>query len=156
HVIEVTKPSALAHYQLAMAQGKAGNTHEVLAHVSKAAELDPNNAVIHYKYALTLAKVDPDRAIEEFLLTAKLDPGFPEPHRHLAQLYGEQGKQAEATSELQEILRIDPEDVQAHVRLGLTYMKQWDMDEARRHFEEAVRLNPQNSEAHNYLGLTHA
>jgi len=133
----------LARLQLAKAYERAGNAAGVVAQYRALQEIAPQDAEYVYqlgnaylKYAgwcvQEIARVNPrsarlyqvmaenslaqgrlDLAERAFQRAAQADPGLPEIHYALAQVYLQQGKPAEARHELERELAIAPESVAA-------------------------------------------
>ncbi|PYO48174.1 MAG: hypothetical protein DMD84_21745, partial [Candidatus Rokuibacteriota bacterium] len=73
----------------------------------------------------------------------------------LATTYMDAGKDAEARSELERILRADPRSIDARVQLGFLYGRAKRFDESIAVLREAVNLEPRRPELFLYLGTAY-
>lgn len=107
------------------------------------AELQPNNALAQYYYAISLWK---GRRIEgsgldlqkiEALLkrSIELDGKLPEPHTQLGRLYADRKDYAQSIAEYQRSLELNPNQPDAHYRLGTDLVRLGQKDRAQAEFD---------------------
>jgi tetratricopeptide (TPR) repeat protein len=121
---------------------------EVIQRFHRFAELEPNNAMALYYYAMSLWKgkraEDPSSdvpEVESLLLKAvALDPKLAEPHVKLGNLYADRHEYAKSIPEYQRALELNPNLPDAHYRLGQDYVHTGDKDRAQAEFDVYQRL----------------
>lgn len=92
---------------------------------------------------------------EEYAQRAvSLAPASGEAHYTLGQVYKEQGRDNQATSELRTAVSLDPQHSNAYNALGHIKLAQNSLVEAQENFTRAIDLNSGNSSAHFGLGST--
>lgn len=135
----------------------------------KALALQPSNAQAHSGKALILmnrlqsssATIIKQRdtmlkqAESECQQAVAIDPGMPEAHYNLGQVYKEQGRLDEAAKEFRSATQCDPQYSDAYAGLGMTKLLQGSLSEAQENFKRAITLNSGNSTAHFGLGKTY-
>jgi tetratricopeptide (TPR) repeat protein len=111
------------------------------------AQLQPDNALANYYYAVSLRKQSPGAAeppgsthIESLLLKAlELNPGLGDAHLQLGILYSQRGDIARSISEYREAVAVgsnsDDTLAEAHYRLGQAYVRAGEKAKARGEFE---------------------
>lgn len=122
-----------------------------MAHAGKAMVLynrlaSSNNTVIKSRDAmLSQAEAEAKQALS-------IDPGMPEGHVTLGNIYKEQGKIDDAINAYKEATNLDPKYSEAYAQLGLAKMMKEQYGEAVSDLKMAVSLNTGNSTAHYGLG----
>lgn len=96
-----------------------------------------------------------DRAVEEYLETIRIQPGFAEAYNNLGLIYYVQGKFTESASALSSGLQIKPTLIGANLYLGVDYIKSGHANEAIPYLRRAVRLEPGNKDAQSWLGTAY-
>ncbi|MEW6416508.1 MAG: tetratricopeptide repeat protein [Nitrospirota bacterium] len=86
-----------------------------------------------------------DKAIEQYQMALKLNPGFAEAYVNLGIAYESLGSVDKAIEHFQTAIELKPESAKAHNNLGIAYKKTGLIDKAIEHFQMAVKLNPNNS-----------
>jgi len=76
-------------------------------------------------------------------------------HHNLGVAYLEQGRLAEAVTQLEEALRIRPNYTTAHLNLGSAYSAMGRFSDAEREYRRTIQLKPDKAEAYNNLGKLH-
>jgi tetratricopeptide (TPR) repeat protein len=123
----------------------------VIQRFRRFAELQPNNALATYYYAMSLWKgkraedpgFDP-RQIESLLQKAvTLDPALPDAHVQLGNLYADQHEYAKSIPEYQRALELNANLPDAHYRLGQDYVHTGQKDRAQEEFAVYQRLRAQ-------------
>jgi Flp pilus assembly protein TadD len=109
----------------------------------RANELNPNLAMNHYHYAWYLAVHSRfDEAIEEHILSKKLDPLNPKHTADLGLLYWYEGRYEEAIDEAQKSLELNPDYDQGLYVLGRTYAVMGMFEEAIAAGKKLVEVAP--------------
>src|SRR2546422_3404326 len=93
-----------------------------------------------------------DRASDAFRRVVMLEPTNLRARYFLATTYMDGGKEAEAQTELEKILRADPRSVDARVQLAFLHGRGKRHDQAVALLREAVNLEPKRPELFLYLG----
>ena len=128
------------HYELAQNHYLAGEYDEVIAHLNKALELDPN-----YGYALNLLayshshKKEYDQALEYFRRYASVSPGDANPFDSMGETYFRMGKLDEAIQKFKEALEVKP-DFGSDWRISYIYAVKKDYDEAMRWQDQFIDM----------------
>ena len=126
--------------------------NEVIERFRRFAELQPNNGMALYYYAMSLWKgkraQDPDfdpRQIESLLKRAiAADPKIAEAHLQLGNLNADQSKFAEAIPEYQRALELKSDLADAHYRLAQSYVRTGQKDKAQEQFQVYQQLRAQH------------
>lgn len=135
----------------------------------KALQMDPRNAMAHAGLAMVMynslqsssqtVRSNQDAILRNAEAECKqglaIDPGMPEAHYTLGNVYRSQGKIDEALSEYKEASRLDPEYSEAFAGVGLVNMNKGQWADAVTAFKQAIALSPGNSTAHYGLGRTY-
>jgi tetratricopeptide (TPR) repeat protein len=125
---------------------------EVIQTFRRFAELQPNNALAIYYYAMSLWKgkraEDPgfDLGQIESLLkkVVAIDPALPEAHVQLGNLYADQHEYAKSIPEYQRALELNANLPDAHYRLGQDYVHTGQKDRAQEEFAVYQRLRAEH------------
>ncbi len=114
----------------------------VIARFRRFSELEPNNALATYYYAMSLWKGKREQdagfdlgQVETLLKRAQaLDPKLPEPSVQLGNLYADRHDYARSIPEYQRALALDSNLPDAHYRLGQDYVRLAQKDRAQEEF----------------------
>lgn len=87
-----------------------------------------------------------------FAHTLSVNPHSFMAHEHLATVYAQAGRVAEAVSEHEQALQLNPNWGPSHTQLAVLLQGQGELGEAVRHAREGVRLNPGTAASHLALG----
>jgi tetratricopeptide (TPR) repeat protein len=125
---------------------------EVIERFRRYAELQPNNGLALYYYAMSLWKgkraQDPEfdpKQIDSLLRRAiAADPKLPEANLQLGNLNADQGKFADAIPEYQRALELNPDLADARYRLGQAYVRSGQKDKAQEQFQVYQQLRAQH------------
>lgn len=125
---------------------------EVIQRFKRYAELQPNNALAQYYYAMSLWKgkraADSGldlHAIESLLQKAiKLDDKLAEAHVQLGNLYADQHQYEKSVPEYVRALELNPNLPDAHYRLGTDYVHLGQKDQGHKEFELYQQLRAQH------------
>jgi tetratricopeptide (TPR) repeat protein len=124
----------------------------------------PSAAFVHNGFGVVLEERGRTaEAREEFLTALRLEPGYGDAHRSLADLYSEAGLLDEAIAEFRLALQVNPEDPVLRDHLGyVLYLKgekeylKGETDSAITQFNEAIRFKPDQFETYKSLGMIYS
>lgn len=125
---------------------------EVIQRFLRYSELEPNNALAQYYYAMSLWKgkqaqgAGLNRQVVESLLkkSIELDGKLPEPHMQLGNLYADQHEYEKSIPEYVRALELNPNLPEAHYRLGTDYVHVGQKDRAQSEFDVYQKLRAQH------------
>ena len=125
---------------------------EVIQRFKRYAELQPNNALAQYYYAMSLwkGKRAQDSGLDlhtiESLLqkSIALDNKLPEAHLQLGNLYADQHLYEKSIPEYERALELNPNLPDAHYRLGTDYVHLGQKDRGHKEFEIYQQLRAQH------------
>lgn len=125
---------------------------DVIERFRRYAELQPNNGLALYYYAMSLWKgkraQDPEfdpKPIDLLLRRAiAADPKLPESHLQLGNLNADQGKFADSIPEYQRALELNADLADAHYRLGQAYVRTGQKDKAQAQFQVYQQLRAEH------------
>jgi tetratricopeptide (TPR) repeat protein len=125
---------------------------EVIQRFRRFSELQPNNAMALYYYAMSLWKgkraEDPGfdlHEVESLLQkSTALDPSLPEAHVQLGNLYADQRAYEKSIPQYTRALELNPNLPDAHYRLGQDYVHLGKKDRAQQEFDVYQRLRAQH------------
>jgi tetratricopeptide (TPR) repeat protein len=125
---------------------------EVIQRFHRFSELQPNNALALYYYAMSLWKgkraEDPGfdlREVESLLQkSTALDPSLPEAHVQLGNLYADQREYAKSVPQYTRALELNANLPDAHYRLGQDYVHLGQKDRAQQEFDVYQKLRAQH------------
>jgi tetratricopeptide (TPR) repeat protein len=119
-----------------------GQAEDVIKRFQRYAELQPDNALAQFYYAMSLWKgkriedAELDLAAVESLLkkAIALDGSLAEPHMQLGSLYADQHEYEKSIPEFVRALELDPNLPDAHYRLGTDYVHTKQKESAQKEF----------------------
>jgi tetratricopeptide (TPR) repeat protein len=125
---------------------------EVVERFRRFADLQPKNGRAVYYYAMSLWKgkraQDPNLDVSQIEVLLKkaiaLDPGLPEAHLQLANLYSDQKKYAESVPEYLRARELNPNLADVHYRLAQAYVRLGEKDLAQAEFKVHKQLEEQH------------
>ena len=133
-------------------ESSPNRAEDVIQRFRRYAELQPDNALAQYYYAMSLWKgrrteksgLDLQR-IESLLQKAiALDEKLPEAHVQLGNLYSDQHEYEKSIPEYVRALELDPNLPDAHYRLGTDYVHLGQKDRAQKEFDMYQKLRAQH------------
>lgn len=125
---------------------------DVIQRFRRFAELQPNNALALYYYAISLWKgkraEDPTLNLQEveslLLKSIALDPKLAQAYVQLGNLYADRREYARSIPEYESALKLDPNLPDAHYRLGQDYIHTGQKDRAQEHLVIYQRLRAEH------------
>jgi tetratricopeptide (TPR) repeat protein len=125
---------------------------DVIDRFRRYAELQPNNGLALYYYAMSLWKgkraqdpaFDPKQIDSLLRRAVAADPQLPEAHLQLGNLNADQGKFTDAIAEYQLALDLNFDIADAHYRLGQAYVRTSQKDKAQEQFQVYQQLRAQH------------
>ncbi|MBX9667576.1 MAG: tetratricopeptide repeat protein [Candidatus Obscuribacterales bacterium] len=167
--LQRNKNSVPATVGYGMALAKQFKLDGAKAQFEKALQMDPRNAMAHAGLAMVMynglqsssqtVRANQDAILRNAEAECKqglaIDPGMPEAHYTLGNVYRTQGRVDEALSEYKEASRLDPEYSEAFAGVGLVNMNKGQWADAVTAFKQAIQLSSGNSTAHYGLGRTY-
>ncbi|MBK5187251.1 MAG: tetratricopeptide repeat protein [Gemmatimonadaceae bacterium] len=123
HALEEDLSYFTAHTRMAMLQLSQGDTASALTEMDLAAQLQPNDPVLRYSYALVLIRARRDgEAATQLTKSVQADPYFAAPHLLLARMADVEQYTDDAVKEYQQFLSLapksDPQAATARTRLA--------------------------------------
>ena len=144
---------ASAHYYLGKALVSAGQIEEAVVEYRKAVRLDGDHhgAAIGELANLLSGLGNWEEAIEVYLETIRIAPGYFPAHFGLGNALLAKRDYAGAAAAFRAAIRLDPKHAVAHNQLGNALVRERDVAAAIAEYREAVRLDAKNAAAHNNL-----
>ncbi len=133
-------------------QSSPSQADDVIRRFQRYAELEPENALAQYYYAMSLWKgqqadgATPNtQEVESRLKRAiALDDAMPDAHMQLGNLYADEHNYAESIPEYTRALSLDPNLPNAHYRLGTDYVHTGQKEQAQAEFAVYQKLRAQH------------
>jgi Tfp pilus assembly protein PilF len=120
------------------------------------ARKSPGHAIVHYNLGIGYqAHSMLDKAMEQFLITIKLDPCYVDAQINLGNVYQARNMFEKAVEQYLIAIRLKPDYAIAHNNLGNAYQARNMFDKAVEQYLIAIRLKPDYVEAHNNLGIAY-
>jgi tetratricopeptide (TPR) repeat protein len=150
---DLSPTDARCYFFLSKAYYSSPNmAEEVIVKFRRYAELQPNNALAQYYYAMSLWKgrrvgdAELDLREVEALLqkSIALDSKLPEAHVQLGNLYADQHEYEKSIPEYVRALELDPNLSDAHYRLGTDYVHVGKKDQAQQEFDVYQKLRAEH------------
>lgn len=119
----------------------------------RAAALDPKLPLVHYLLGeFYLYKSNVEKAIQEFELEQKLNPGYAGTYDRLGDSYNRVGRYDDAERALQRSILLDATATGPYILMGKVLMKKKDYASALNYLEKALRMDPSNYISHHLMG----
>jgi tetratricopeptide (TPR) repeat protein len=149
----VLPDSAAAHLFLARMLLRQGYDPIDEQNAQKAAEMDPKLPLVHYLLGeFYLYKSNVQKAIEEFELEQKLNPGYAATYDRLGDSYSRVGKYDDAERALQRAILLDATATGPYILMGKVLIKKKDFASATNYLQKALRMDPSNYMSHHLMG----
>jgi tetratricopeptide (TPR) repeat protein len=94
----------------------------------------------------------PEEALKEYLLLAKLEPFNAEHYYNAAVLFEQRDNSEQALNYYRKAVETDPKHAPAHASLGLLLFKNKQMTDAKQEINIALKLDPKNTKAYFFQG----
>ena len=133
-------------YELAFMEFKMVNENAIFDGSIPEAVFRQKMAILYKKFNQT------DKALREYLLLTKIEPGNSENDFNVAQILENQGKTPQAMSFYQKCLAVNPKNANAHSAMGYLLFKSKQYSEAKKEIDAAIRLSPETYASYYYLG----
>ncbi len=116
---------------------------------------DPKNAPLIFVLGTILRGQERfDEALDAFMESEQLEPGFPETHNQISYLFYRTDDGNDALAEARTALSIDPANAEGYRYLGLALYAKRHYDAALNAFEKSLEREPENAEAYFDIGIT--
>ncbi len=146
---------AQALYLLGVIAQDAGEHAKAVEYFTRASELRPGEAIIHFQKAVSHNQSgDTASATESYRQALSLNPNYVQAHCNLGNLLKRAGDRAGAIACYTQALQLAPEAAQIHYNLGVCYQDQFQPERAIECFRQAVRHQPDYAAAYNNLGVS--
>ena len=144
-----------AHYILACAYERTGDSEKAVEEYSKAIEVDPEDGWNRKALGdIYLKQGEFEKASDEYKRADELYPdGYTEAHHNLLAVHVHQGHYEEAIGEYLKFIEDNPKSARAHNNLGLIYAKKGDRAEAEKEYKVALKIKDDYSDPHYNLGV---
>ena len=128
---------------LATALSQLGNFKDAVSMHRKSVELQPGNALVHYRFGNTYLRVnDLDNAAAAFRRAIMLAPEYYPAHGNLAMILMQKGDYTAAEVHLQTLLKLIPNDPSPYTILAELRIQQGRFEEAIKLYRQALELSP--------------
>ena len=149
----VPADSAAAHLFLARMLLRQGYDPVAEQNAQQAAAMDPKLPLVHYLLGeFYLYKSNVLKAIEEFELEQKLNPGYAGTYDRLGDCYSRVGRYDDAERALQRSILLDATATGPYILMGKVLVKKKDYASALNYLEKCLRMDPSNYIAHHLMG----
>ena len=118
----------------------------------RAIELNPNDALAHHWYGLTIAERRPEEAVAEIERAAELDPLSKAIDIDVGMVYMRAGRVDDAIAHLKRVLTVYPDANDARLTLGEAYIRRDRPADAALEFERVLAADPVNGASMTWLG----
>ncbi|MEK9153686.1 MAG: tetratricopeptide repeat protein [Patescibacteria group bacterium] len=166
--VQESKTAALKSPNLAMVYETAGVVYREIQDLVSGSKdwavksfqdvlrLEPlNPAVLTELGKLALVDKNEEAARDYFQKAIAMKADFVDAHLQIAFLDDQSGKQEEAQSRLENLVRVSPFSVEAHFQLGRAYYNAAEYDKAAEQFQSAIVLFPNHSNSLYSLALVY-
>jgi tetratricopeptide (TPR) repeat protein len=145
----------LAHFHLALAYARIGQTSDAVSEYENCLWLNSNFTPAHYALsALCLEIGDIDGAIRQLQLVVQSIPNASEPHYNLGVAFRRQGlHDDEAVVEFRRAVQIDAANVRAQIALAELISERHEYKSAEETLRAALVQRPDSAEVHYTFGL---
>lgn len=149
----VAPDSAAAHLFVARMLLRQGYDPVAEQNAQQAAAMDPKLPLVHYLLGeFYLYKSNLQKAIEEFELEQKLNPGYAGTYDRLGDCYSRVARYDDAERALQRSILLDATATGPYILMGKVLVKKKDYASALNYLEKSLRMDPSNYIAHHLMG----
>lgn len=153
HALHATKDNFVAHNNLGVALEESGDINNALLHYKKAITLRPHYAEAHNNMGSALSKIGNIQGAEKhFREAVRLRPDFAKAHNNLGNIYAGMTRMDSAVNAYQTALKINPYYAKALHNLGSAFIRDGAIDEGISYLNKALSIQPYLWEAHFNLG----
>lgn len=151
-VVQDAPLDTTALYELGRILVNGRHPKEALPYLSKAAQLDPQQALIANTHGVALRQLgQSDEAIREYRRAIAIDPEFSAAYINLARACNEMGLLDEAIQAGRRSVRLEPQSIEAINNLASALRSLGNVDEAAELFLKASSLTTDTTPVSNYL-----
>jgi tetratricopeptide (TPR) repeat protein len=149
----VAPDSAAAHLFVARMLLRQGYDPIAEQNALQAAALDPKLPLVHYLLGeFYLYKSNLEKAIAEFEVEQRLNPGNAATYDRLGDCYSRVGKYDDAARALQRSILLDATATGPYILMGKVLIKKKDFASAATYLQKALRMEPSNYIPHHLMG----
>lgn len=150
--LELDPKLVMAHANLIILYGRAGDLKKAEEHYQAAVKLNPNQfADAPYNYGLVLMKEGKlGEAEKAFRKALEINPSFADAHNNLGFVLERQGKLAEAIVEYKKAVEERPDFRQAHFNLGRVLVNRQQYQEGIRELQQTLQPVDESTPAYLY------
>jgi len=154
----IQNPNAwLAHNNLGVILGEAGNFEAATAQYEQALRIKPDYAQAHYNLGVALFRLGRvEEAVWHWEEALRIEPDYAKAHDYLGNALAQAGRLEDAIGQYEQALRINPNYAEAHYNLGVALSRLGRVQEAMEHYEWALQIKPNYAEAQNRLARLQA
>jgi tetratricopeptide (TPR) repeat protein len=153
NAIEIDPRLAAAHWQLARAYLRLGNSEAAYHELTETVTLEPGNPDAQLELAvLLLARRQYNEAQAAAQTALKLAPNSARAHAILGEKYILTHDRQNAVQELRKTVDADPQRVQGYAALGAAYLAAGQIADGEAAYKKGVEVNPRSVQAHLALG----
>jgi tetratricopeptide (TPR) repeat protein len=140
---ELVPDYAKAQAELGLEWAKSKDFEKAAFHLSRAIELNPEDAGFHLALADSLRGLGQDeRAVEEYRRTLQMDPDRPGAHCHYANFLNEHRRTEEAKAEWSREPKTSPDFPEAQYNLAILGVQEGRVEEGLNHWRLAIQADP--------------
>jgi tetratricopeptide (TPR) repeat protein len=149
----VEPDSAAAHLFLARMLLRQEYDPIAEQNAQQAAAIDPKLPLVHYLLGeFYLYKSNVEKAIEQFELEQKLNPGYAGTYDRLGDSYTRVGRLDDAERSLQRAILLDATATGPYILMGKVLIRKKDFGGAATYLQKALRMDPSNYISHHLMG----
>ncbi len=154
--VKLWPQSALAHTNLAVAQGLSDELEEAALHLKKAGQLDPKDAQIPAQAGwLFLRRESITAGLEELGVALGLDEHIPEVHNNFGVCHIAIGKPELSFPNFSRALELRPGFHAVHYQWGYAHALMKNQAAAMREWDLTLRFEPQNADCRSNRGIVY-
>lgn len=152
-VLQVAPENSEAIRQLGFIYSDEGKLIRAYTFLTRAAQLEPNNAQVHLKLALAaLALGDYKKATDESSLALAKEPGLTDAFEVLANSAVTVKGIEDANQKINKMRQSGPDRAGYHIAAGTFYFRQQDLTNAETEFKKAIEMEPKSPTGYGALG----
>jgi tetratricopeptide (TPR) repeat protein len=134
-----------------------GNYDKVIENLTKAIELNPNEAAAYNNRGNTYSdKKEYDKAIADYNEAIELNPNYAAAYNNRGSAYYDKTEYDKAIADCNKAIELDPKYATAYNNRGNAYRNKKKYDHAIADYNKAIELNPKDAAAYNNRGNTYS